>query len=100
MAVKVCKSCHVEKNVNDFGLHSSTADGYRSVCYECRRKERADNQEVINSRRRELRDANLDEAHCRAREYHHATTNESWLTGLGTEMLLVGFPSQEGHWFW
>jgi len=37
--MKVCTKCHINKEISEFGKHKKEADGVRSVCKECRKKE-------------------------------------------------------------
>ena len=39
IATKVCKRCHRELPISEFGRHSKTKDGYQPVCKECRSKD-------------------------------------------------------------
>lgn len=38
MEYKICSKCHVEKLVSEFHKDSSSKDGYRKACKECRKK--------------------------------------------------------------
>lgn len=39
MSVKFCKKCLEEKDINNFHLNSSSKDGHKDVCKECRKDE-------------------------------------------------------------
>lgn len=51
--MKRCSSCHVEKNLNDFGVNKRIKDGRMNRCIECNRKQALEIYEIKHGTKKE-----------------------------------------------
>ncbi len=72
--MKVCKGCSKEKSLDEFSKHSSTKDGLRAKCKECRRLEykeyRENNKNKELERHKKYKEENKEKIKKASRKYY------------------------------
>lgn len=77
---KICTICKVSKTLSDFHKRSSSSDGYRSNCKDCRKKQYKLNPEADKKRSRKSYYLNYD---------HSRRVNREW--GLKNKSKMNGY---------
>jgi hypothetical protein len=73
MEKKICSKCEIEKDVCEFGKLTSSKDGLRNTCKECRKNEKDNNKEHYLNKSKEWRLNNQSNV----KEYNKKYSNEN-----------------------
>ncbi len=64
MPTKICNTCKIEKDINEFGKHPGHKDGFRTICKSCKKVTKKlweeKNKESRSEKARQWREANPD----------------------------------------
>lgn len=68
--MKICKKCHIEKNIDNFYKSKSTKDGFRGTCIDCHNLYYTDNRDKIINRVKKHKSENSEHYKEYLKEYY------------------------------
>ena len=73
---KLCRICNTEKLTSEFNKHSNKKDGLQTLCRECQKQYRIDNQERLKHQSKEYRERNKDKIKESKQKYYFENVHE------------------------